>query len=116
MIPVVKRKMDEQQVMNLAGKIPFDSWHRDNSFKHLTVYGASVTDDDNVFVVRVAKEEHNDKDSPIRCAYGLSVYMPHRYANGDTEDVFVGGVANSNQAMRIFRALDLRGLRREIFI
>ena len=115
MIPVLKRKMDEQQVVNLAGKILLDSWHIDNSFKHLTVYSASVTDADNVFVVRVAKEEREGKDSPARRAYGLSVYMQHRHANGDTDDVFVGGVSNNDQAMRIFRALDLRGLRREMF-
>jgi len=61
----------------------------DNSLKHLTVYSASVTDADNVFVVRIAKEEHAGNDSPDRRAYGLSVYMQHRYANGDTDDVFV---------------------------
>ncbi len=119
MANAMKSMLDEQQVVNLARKVPVTSWSMDNGFTFLTAYRATVPDSGGDLIIRVTKEGH-DKDGSLlkqntACAYGLSAYRQHKYANGDVREVFVGGTLNNENARRLFNDIDMRDARRKLF-
>ncbi len=111
---VVQKRLDEKQVISMAQRVPITAWSGQAKFAAFESYNACLSEAGNDFVVRLTKETHEERSSS-KGAYSLAVYKMHMHANGEVENVFAGGVLNSDAAKKIFSDISMRDARRQLF-